>query len=367
MIALKKLSLLLALLIIGTLVVACGDTATPTQIPSPVPPTVTLALPTAIPTAEVTVLPSPTIVLATPPTQPTSGPGGTTYSFGGITSSEYGEAGTKFYLYEPTNPVPKKAPLILLLHGFTDIEPDKYVAWINHLVRRGNIVVYPIYQETRGETSGLKFSDNAQTALKNALTELQKSTHVQAELDKFSVVGYSAGGVIAANFAAQATKNNLPIPKALFTITPGGCSNCGFPSLNTFPLDLEGLNNLPATTKMLVLVGDADIVVGDRTARLIWQNTAQLPDSNRDFITMTSDQHGIPRLIAEHGMTNRTPSDALNFYGIWKFTDALQSCALENKDCDSAFGDTTSQRFMGKWSDGVLVAEPKITKKPKPL
>ncbi len=373
--ALKKLSLFLALLITGSLVVACSDTTTvtpaPTVKPSPVPATATqvsLTVTIAPPTSSLTTaLPSPTVVLATPPEQPGNGPGGSTYSFGGMVSSEYGEGGDKFHLYEPTKPTPKKAPIILLVHGFTDIEPDKYLGWINHLVRRGNIVVYPVYQDTRGGADGSKFSENAQNAFKNALTELQKPTHVQAELDKFMLVGYSAGGVIAANYAAHAAKNNLPAPKALFTITPGGCSNCGFPSLNNFPIDLEGLNNLPATTKMLVLVGDADIVVGDRTARLIWQSTAQLPDTNRDFITLTSDQHGKPRLIAEHGMTNRTPPDALNFYGIWKFTDALQSCTLENKDCDSAFGDTPTQRFMGKWSDGIAVAEPRITKKPKPL
>ena len=39
----------------------------------------------------------------------------------------------------------------------------------------------------------------------------------------------------------------------------------------------------------------------------------------------------------------------------WKVWDALRSCALEQKYCRYALGDTRRHRSMGSWSDGVPI------------
>jgi len=49
--------------------------------------------------------------------------------------------------------------------------------------------------------------------------------------------------------------------------------------------------------------------------------------------------------------------DALDWYGIWKLTDALMSCTFTGASCEYAFGNTPEQRFMGTWSDGTAVVE----------
>ncbi len=340
------------LIIMQCMVVACGE-ATATTIPTATPPPPTPTSATATSTA--TVKPKP-------PTQPTSGPGGSSYTFGGVTSSSYGEAEKKYYIFEPSKPQPKTAPLILLIHGYTDIDPIKYQAWIEHLVRRGNIIIYPVFQATAGQADGAQFTDSASEAIKEGLAELKKDSHVQPELDKVIMVGYSAGGVIAANLTARAAKEGLPVPKALFAVTPGGCSNCSAFSIRNFPMETDAIATISPDTKMLVLVGDRDIVVGDTGAKLLWKSIEQIPVANRDYLQVISDNYGSPALVADHGMANRRIPDAYNFYGIWKLTDALQSCALKNQDCEYALGDKPQQRFLGKWSDGTPVKELTVLK-----
>ncbi|MEI7555818.1 alpha/beta hydrolase [Candidatus Chlorohelix sp.] len=345
--------LLLLVLVLG----ACGDSAATSsdKTPQQVTPTQGTTILSAV---------TPSVTLSSQPEQPLSGPGGSSYKYGESTSSSFGEGSAKYYIYEPANPTPATAPVIALLHGYTDINPQSYKNWIDHLVRRGNIVIFPVYQATIFDTNGSKFTDTSLIALKEALAQLQQNGKVKPELDKFMLVGYSAGGIIATNLAGRATTAGLPEPRALFDITPGGCNNCGAMAIGGFPLELEALPAIPASMKMLVLVGDKDIIVGDKSSKVIWQNTSQISPENRDFIKVISDNHGTPALIADHGMSNRRKPDALNYYGIWKLTDALQSCALYNTECDNALGNTPAQRFMGKWSDGTAVTELVVTKKP---
>ena len=51
---------------------------------------------------------------------------------------------------------------------------------------------------------------------------------------------------------------------------------------------------------MIVTIGDADPVVGDDTARLIWKGIGHLPGADRDYITFVSDLRGSPKLKARH-------------------------------------------------------------------
>ncbi|RME06987.1 MAG: hypothetical protein D6812_00825, partial [Deltaproteobacteria bacterium] len=50
--------------------------------------------------------------------------------------------------------------------------------------------------------------------------------------------------------------------------------------------------------------------------------------------------------------------DALDFYGYWKLFDALCDAAFyQGKNREYALGNTSKQRFMGRWSDGTPVEE----------
>ena len=83
-----------------------------------------------------------------PPGQPASGPGGSDYKHASVRESKYGSGGTEYHLFEPADPVPERAPVIVFLHGWTAMDPWLYGAWIQHLARRGNVVIHCRYQDS---------------------------------------------------------------------------------------------------------------------------------------------------------------------------------------------------------------------------
>ncbi len=82
----------------------------------------------------------------TPPSQPQTGPGGKQYLHTGVTKNRYGKGGKEYWIFEPDSPKPRTAPVIVFLHGWGGMNPLYYGAWMDHLVKRGNIVIYPRYQ-----------------------------------------------------------------------------------------------------------------------------------------------------------------------------------------------------------------------------
>ena len=358
---------------------ACGNDAptnainTPTNPPAPatVQTTFTPSGSPVPPTPVITLVPQPTVKTPSPtplpanptahqPAQPTSGPGGSEKIYQNLITHEYEQGDKAYYIIEPTSPKPTKPlPLILLLHGYTDISPDKYQPWIEHLVERGNIVIFPVYQTLT--VDGSPFISNATEAFQAALERLKDGTHAPVDLTQTVYVGYSAGGVIATDLTVNASKLNLPIPKALLDIAPGGCSNCSLIAIRNFALAQPAeLATIPPQTKIVLVAGDRDVVTARTATDIIWQNLAQIPAANKSYLEALSDTHGIPTLIADHGMTIRQPPTALEYNGIWKLLDGLQSCALTGQDCEYALGDTPQQLNLGQWSDGVPVTPFKV-------
>ena len=330
----------------------------------------------------------------TPPAQPPSGPGGAQYVHAKVTRNHYGKGGQEYWLYEPDSPKPTaKVPVIVLLHGWGGMNPLFYGAWIDHLVRRGNIVIYPRYQSTL-LTSLTDFTPNTLSAVKDALDRLQtEKGHVTPDLSKFAAVGHSMGGLLAANVAALAAESKLPKVRAVMSVEPGITD----PPIN---FALADLKKIPADTLLLAVAGDQDSLVRDADAKRIYYESTRVPSANKDFITLISDSHGTPELIASHraptaldksydsgeGLSGAPAGsndpignapqiqrrvrpesmmiNALDYYGTWKLFDALCDAAFNGKNREYALGNTPQQRFMGLWSDGTPVKELKVTDKP---
>ncbi len=311
-----------------------------------------------------------------PPSQPSSGPGGSQYSHRAVQQTVYGEGAEQFWVYEPSDPLPTSAPVIVFLHGWVITNPMHYGAWIDHLVRRGNIVIYPRYQKNM-LTPAANFTQNALDATCTALKFLQSPGHVKPKLDKLAIVGHSAGAVIAANLAAS---RDFPTPAALMAIEP----SC---KVGPMFVRYQALSRIPKTTLVLVVVGDMDFITLDIGARQMLRDTSQIPRENKDYIRMTSDRHGSPTLLADHlspfawdaaydnneiidakyfpgAKTMSGPPDALDFYGYWKLLDGLTDAAFYGKNRKYALGNTPEQRFMGSWSDDVPVKELEVLEIP---
>jgi acetyl esterase/lipase len=314
---------------------------------------------------------------AAQPFQPTTGPGGAEFAYDGIRAQHYGPepdgtaAPTGYWLFEPIGPrsdgtpvAQSPLPLVIFLHGYTGTNPEIYHAWIDHLVRRGAIVIYPDWQPwDYTQTNNEETLTDVMAAIAAALAELSTGDHAQPDLERVALFGHSFGGMLGVQYAALAAAEGLPVPKAILLASPG----CWDLPLQCGPVPpLADLSTLPATTRLLILALADDPIVGTEPARL-WPRLSSVPLENRDFITYVADAHGAPALSPDHDIPATTlwnPLDAHDWYGTWKWLDALMDCSFANQDCQVALGNTPEQRFMGTWSDGVPVAEPIVTDDP---
>ncbi len=318
---------------------------------------------------------APALAPPEPPAQPASGPGGAAVLYDRVIATRHGRAPVGYWLFEPSTPADpdradRKLPLVLFVHGFNALDPTVYRAWIDHIVRRGAIVVYPDYQDVQlVGANPLTYLGNLLTGVRAATAELKTGRHPPIDLARAAVVGHSRGGILAANYAAVAEAQGLPLPAVLMPVEPGGCRGCGGVS-ERLGAPLAPLDTVPAGVLALVVVGSEDDVVGTTGGKLIWSGLEEVPLDQRDFVTLVSDDHGRPPLEADHqlpqtdGLGSRV--DAMDWYGSWKLFDALTSCAFEERWCDTALGNSDSQRFMGVWSDGMPVAAARITDDPGP-
>lgn len=308
---------------------------------------------------------SPTPVPPAPPGQPATGPGGAEYAYDEVRFTHVETEAGGVGIFEPVvNPGSKPTaafPLVLIINGCCSgpgtSGSDKGVeatAWIDHLARKGNVVLFPIYRSAEADA-------DLDDAVRTALAELERGDHVPVDPDRFAAFGVSTGGVLVANFAATAAADGLPVPDVLMINQPGGTLT-----------PLVDLSTIDPATLAIVLVADRDMEVGTITAREIWPQLTSIPLDQRDYVTVQSDDHGRPPLLADHFFSGQfgwpaSPTlDALDWYGIWKPFDALMACAFQGKWCEYALGNTPEQRFMGCWSDGVPVNELLVTDEPEP-
>jgi surfactin synthase thioesterase subunit len=298
---------------------------------------------------------------ALPPDQPTSGPGGSTYVHASVAESSYGSGVTKYWLYEPAQPTPTSAPLVIFNHAWLANDPGNYRNWINHIVRRGAIVLYPNFQEAL--TDPAKHLPNALISIKDGIARLQAGGHVRPDLTKVAIVGHSAGGLLTVNLAAVAATEGIPQAEAVFVAAPSGPNSLpvgGGPHL------LKDLSQVPDTTLFLAVAGDEDTIVGQDPARQFYYGMSQVPAVNKDFVLVHSDRYGKTDLVADHfaPMAGSSNTDALDYYGYWKLLDGLTDAAFYGTNRQYALGNTPEQRFMEEWSDGTPVTELTATDNP---
>ena len=323
----------------------------------------------------------------TPPRQPATGPGGAEARYT-MRESSTGTGAKQYWIYEPEG-FRGAAPVIAFLHGWNGTDPEDYKAWVEHIVRRGNIVIYPRYQEGPLERVP-NMAPNAIEAIRNALSKLG----ARADRSRFALVGHSFGAVMVFNVAAEAASSGLPVPRVLMSVEPGDTD--ATPTLaGRVKLLREGVKyqQIPRNMLTLVLVGDEDQVAKDGAAKVLFSSITQIPCENKNFIVVRSDRYGDPPLVADHyspvtafpanaksnaalrqvireRMTQRgieEPSgkvDALDYFAYWKLFDALTDAAFFGRNRDYALGGGPNQTFMGRWSDGRPVQPLQVSNDP---
>lgn len=292
------------------------------------------------------------------------------YPHKSVSRQEFGSGATSYWLFEPADPKPDSAPVVVFNHGWLAVNPGAYGAWIDHLVRSGHIVIYPRYQ-TDLATLPSDFLTNALTAIHDAFDVLETSPkHIHPDRTRFALIGHSAGGNLSAQIAAVAHEHKLPVPRAVVAMMPGQVQSIRGPSLA----------EIPSTTLLVVTAAEDDLIVGDARARQIFAGASAIPTSRKKFVLYLSDLHGSPKLIADHlaptaafpgfdtgdGVLselqmNRAQLNAFDYAGFWRLADITLSAGFSGKTLDEATNRGESFRHLGYWSDGRVVARPIVS------
>jgi hypothetical protein len=340
------------------------------------------------------VLAGPAAWAATPPTQPEKGPGGSDYEAGNVVKRGVGLASAATYVFHAAGPAAAPRAVVVLFPSWGATNPMLYGGWIEHLARRGHLVLMPRYQEVN-RTRPADATDKAGALLMDALKTLDDDAEARPDLKRIAYLGHLAGVPIALNLAAGAKAHDLPEPRLIFALMPGGISS----DPKSRGIRLEDLSELSARTLLVTVSGDRDHLPTDRAGRRILNEASAIPANRKLFVRAASDSHGFPAITASLASPGspkpeydaaaiklapdppRDPkqkgpvwrwsadmslsgeqtmlaaqlannaADALDYRAFWKTFDLALAAAFAGKDATFLKADPRLTD-MGTWSDG---------------
>lgn len=150
-------------------------------------------------------------------------------------------------------PAGKPKALVIFFHGQggpVEAQPVNHIAWINDLLNHGAIVVYP-----RWELSFVR------AAMPHVIAGVKKAvSKVDVKGLPVLSLGYSRGGGLAVEYAAEAPQYDLPVPDAVFSVFPAQAGDWS---------RLINLKPIRHDTSLVFLVGQQDTVVGSGGVRFL--------------------------------------------------------------------------------------------------
>jgi len=176
--------------------------------------------------------------------------------------------------------------VVVLLHGWKLLGPEAYRRWSEHLVRLGSIVILPRYQTATAQDTSAVLA-NAEVGIRAALDRLRLRP------SSLVVAGHSAGAALAADYAATATDAGLPAPAAVFAVYPGRAIR------DNPPIPEADASQIAADTRIVVLAGASDDLVGEGPARELVAAATGVPPERRKLVvvdTPGADKHFDPVL-----------------------------------------------------------------------
>jgi pimeloyl-ACP methyl ester carboxylesterase len=157
----------------------------------------------------------------------------------------YGKGADAYWIWKARG-TPKA--VVVFEHGLdeSELDPFNHLAWIEHLVERGNDVVYPRYETVPG----------AGPALLHSLIGIHAGL-VRLGRPRVPVVlvGYSRGGRLAVETAAVMWRISTK-PAAVMSVFPS--------TLNPRLEEVVDFTHLPATARLLLVAADRDSPAGAR-------------------------------------------------------------------------------------------------------
>jgi len=265
-----------------------------------------------------------------------------------IEFQSFAEKQDGYWLFMPKNSQADTMHVLVFLHGYGGYNPMIYGKWLKHLVKQGNIVIYPRYQKNLATPRPNKFAINVAKAIQDAKRELENRENITPLWKDLTFVGHSYGGVVSADLAANFVEYNIPQPKAIMLVSPG--------TAYLKKGRLESYEGIPKETKVLITVSNDDMTTKDEFGILVYETAVNT--RNRVLYRQFADAYAPAPITAGHnesysvdldfdaGFRNYTAKralrisqeNALDYNGYWRLFDALIACQREGADCDLAFG-----------------------------
>lgn len=236
---------------------------------------------------------APSAFAATPPKQPAQGPGGADYKVSDVAKRGIGTVSAGTFAFHDAAEAAAPRPVVVFLHSWGAVNPALYGGWIDHLARKGNLVLFPRFQEVN-RSRPADASALAARLVRSALDALAEDASARPDPTRVAFIGHSGGVPIALNLAAGAKDSGLPAPKLIFGLMPGGIAS----SEKDRGIMLQDLSAIDAGTLLITMSGDRDYLPSDRASRRILQETTAIPASRKLFMRASSDDHGFPALTA---------------------------------------------------------------------
>lgn len=230
---------------------------------------------------------------ATPPKQPEQGPGGRDYTSGEVVKRAVGTASSGTFVFHGDDTPAKPRPVVVFLHSWGAVNPGLYGGWIEHLARKGHLVLFPRFQDVN-RSRPADASNLAEDLIQNALATLADDPNARPDKERVAFIGHSAGVPLAFNIAAGVSSGKVPAPKLIFGLMPGGIAS----NEKERGILLRDLSTVGPETLIITISGDRDYLPSDRASRLIFQQASAVSSTRKLFMRASSDDHGFPALTA---------------------------------------------------------------------
>ncbi len=297
---------------------------------------------------------------------------------GAVLVLAHGDGARRVYVFLPQSPaLSGPVPVVFFHHGWQGMDPLNYGALIDHLVREGNVVIYPVYQQSAA-TSPQGIVETASLADRQGV-QIMEAENLTPDRRKILYLGYSMGAAISLDLALGPNRFGLPAPDALLLLAPGDA-----PAVATGPAGrsiIGPVELLPKTLPIAIMTGAEDTQIGLPTARALMARVCHAAPGRRVLMVLPGDSHNGVTVHARHGapgapdprydfpLTDEnfpvtlpgqpayaaSPSlNQLDFYGFWKVADSLLDGFASFQPPGIVFGNgTPAQLYLGAWPDGT--------------